>query len=133
MTCGVTPKRYHADNGRYAENTFKDDCKAKLQSLIFCGVGAHQQNRIAESKIKHLTLAGRTMLLHARVIGLNILITTMIWPFALLAAADCMNNLHIDIEGNSSEINFSKVSGDTARLSSFHTFGCPVYVLDPRL
>ena len=38
MTCGVTPKRYHADNGRYAENMFKDDCKAKLQSLTFCRV-----------------------------------------------------------------------------------------------
>ena len=66
MTCGVTPKRYHADNGRYSGNEFKDDCKAKLQSLTFCGFGAHQQNGIEESRIKHLTLAGRTMLLHAQ-------------------------------------------------------------------
>ena len=132
MTRVVTPKRYHADNGRYAENMFKDNCKAKLQSLTFCGVGAHQQNGIAESKIKHLTLAARTMLLHAQRHWPEY-ITTMLWPFALLAAADRMNNLHIDIDGNSPEMKFSKLPGGTTRLGNFHTFGYPVYVLDSRL
>ena len=86
-TRGVTPNRYHADNGRLAENMFKDNCKAKLQSLTFCGVGAHQENGIAESNIKHLTLAARTMLLHAQRHRPEY-INTMLWPFAPLAAAD---------------------------------------------
>ena len=96
MTRGVASKQYHANNGRYAENTFKDDCKAKLQSLIFCGVWVYWQNGIAESKIKHLSLARRTMLLYAKRHWPEY-ITTMLWPFGLLAAVDCMNNLHIDM------------------------------------
>ena len=41
--------------------------------------------------------------------------------------------MHIDIDGNSPEMKFSKVPGGTTRLGKFHTFGCPVYVLDSRL
>ena len=37
-------------------------------------------------------------------------ITTMLWPFALLAAEVCMNNLHIDIEGKTLDMKISKVS-----------------------
>ena len=122
---------WHADNVRYAEKDFKEAVSFVDQTITFCGVGAHQQNGIAESKIKHLTLGGRTMLLHAQ--RRPEYITTMLWLFALLAAADRMNNLHIDIEGNTPEMKFSKVSGSTTRLGNFHTFGCPVYVLDSRL
>ena len=43
MTRGIDIKGYHADNGRYAEPTFKNDCNNKLQKLTFCGVGAHHQ------------------------------------------------------------------------------------------
>ena len=57
----------------------------------------------------------------------------MLWPFTLLNAADRMNNLHIDIDGNLPEMKISKVYGGTTRLSNFNTFGCPVYVLDSRL
>ena len=132
MTHGVAPERYHADNGRYTENRFKADCKAKLQSLTFCWVGAHQQNGISESKIKHFTLADRTMLLHS-LRHWPEYITTILWQFTLRVAVDRMNNLHIDIEGNSPEMKISKVSGGTTRLVNFHTFGCPVYVLDSRV
>ena len=111
---------------------FKDDCKAKLQSLTFCGVGAHQQTGLVELKIKHLTLAVRTMLLHAQR-PCPEYITTMLWLCALLTVADQMNISHIDIVGNSPELNFSKVAGGTTKLGNFHTFSCPVYVLDSRL
>ena len=63
---GVVIKGYHADNGRYAEHIFKNDCHNKMQRLTFCGVGAHHQNDIAEAKIKQLTLTSRTMLLQAQ-------------------------------------------------------------------
>ena len=57
----------------------------------------------------------------------------MLWTFALLAAADRMNNLHIDLNGETPKMNFSAAKGTTTRLKNFHTFGCPVYVLDARL
>ena len=132
MSHDVQIKHYHADNGRFADTSFKDDCDNKLQQLTFCGVGAHHQNGIAERSIKELTLTSRTMLLHAQRHWPEY-ITTMLWPFALLAAADQMNNLRIDEHGNTPQMRFSKVSGHKTRLSNFHTFGCPVYILDSRL
>ena len=85
VTREVTPKRYHADNDTYAENAFKDDCRGKLQSLTLYGAGAHWQNGIAEKRIKHLTLDGRTMLIDAHHCCPEY-ITTMVWLFVLLAA-----------------------------------------------
>eukprot|EP00957_Ditylum_brightwellii_P080942 6157382-Ditylum_brightwellii.AAC.1 len=63
---GVTVRRYHADNGHYRDKAFRDACTASGQELPFCGVGAHHQNGISENKIKTLTLATRTLLLHAK-------------------------------------------------------------------
>ena len=97
-TCGVTVKHYHADNGRFAESTFTNDCKEKGQKVTYCGVGAHHQNGVAENTIKHLTLTARTLLLHAQRHWPEY-ISTMLWPLALLAAADRINNLHVDLDG----------------------------------
>ena len=46
MTRNVVPKHYHADNGRFASNSFKEDYVRKMQNLTFCGVGAHHQNGV---------------------------------------------------------------------------------------
>ena len=48
---GVRVVRYHADNGRFAEDSFISDIRAKNQGITFCGVGSHHQNSIAEKKI----------------------------------------------------------------------------------
>ena len=40
-TYGVTIKAYRADNGRFADSAFKDDCTSVNQDISFCGVGAH--------------------------------------------------------------------------------------------
>ena len=66
MTRNVVPKRYHADNGRFAENNLKQDCEIKMQHLTFCGVGAHQQNGVPEQIIKDFTFSSRTLVLHAQ-------------------------------------------------------------------
>jgi hypothetical protein len=63
---GVTAKAYHTNNGRFADKGFKDDCTTSNQSIMFCGVGNHYQNGIAERKIKELTLGAWTLLLHAK-------------------------------------------------------------------
>jgi hypothetical protein len=129
MSHDVQIKHYHADNGRFADMSFKQDCDNKPQQLTFCGVGAHHQNVIAERSIKGLTLTSRTMLLHAQRHWPEY-ITTMLWPFALLAAADQMNNLRINSNGKTPQMKFFNVSGHKTRLSNYHTFGCPVYILD---
>ena len=62
----VESKAYHADNGRFTDKGFRDDCTSSNQTITFCGVGSHHQNGIAERKIKDITLGGRTLLLHAK-------------------------------------------------------------------
>ncbi len=89
---GVTAKAYHADNGSFANKGFKDDCIASNQTITFCGVGGHHQNRIAEPKMKDLTLGACTLLLHAKRM-LPEYISTILWPFALKCAKDRLNNL----------------------------------------
>jgi hypothetical protein len=48
---GVRILHYHCDNGQFADNTWKQSCKASRQQLTFCGVNAHFQNGIAEHAI----------------------------------------------------------------------------------
>eukprot|EP00957_Ditylum_brightwellii_P140522 10706026-Ditylum_brightwellii.AAC.1 len=62
---GVHVQRYHSDNGRFGEKSFRVACDEQGQEINFGGVGAHHQNSTAENRIKLLTLKSRTMLLHA--------------------------------------------------------------------
>ena len=77
-------------------------------------------------------MSSRTLVLHAHRHWPEY-ITTMFWPFALAASVDIMNNLHVDMHGQTPEMKFSNNIGSSTRLSHFHTFGCPVYILDARL
>ena len=78
MTRNVVPKHYHADNGRLAENSFKEDCVRKMQNLNFCGVGAHHQNGVSEQSIKDMTLSSQTLVLQAQRHWPEY-ITTVVW------------------------------------------------------
>jgi hypothetical protein len=49
---GIQSKAYHADNGRFRDQGFRDDCMQNNQIITFCGIGSHHQNGIAERKIK---------------------------------------------------------------------------------
>ncbi|KAL7463725.1 hypothetical protein ACHAXS_009080, partial [Conticribra weissflogii] len=91
-TRDVPIKHYHADNGIFTDSLFRDDCMNALQRLTLCAVGAHHQNGIVERAIKTLTLISRTLLLHAQRHWPEY-ITTMLWPLALKAAQDRMNQL----------------------------------------
>ena len=124
-------RRYHADNGRFGDKSFRDKCHKAGQELSFCGVGAHHQNGIVENRIKILTLVSRTLLLHAKRYWPKY-ITVMLWPYALLAAADRLNRFNVDEKGVSPEEKFAEVE-IIRELRDEHTWGCPVYVLDQTL
>ena len=47
----------------------------------------------------------------------------MLWPFSLVAYADRLNNLHVDMNGKTPEIKLLDTIGSTTGLSNFHTFG----------
>jgi hypothetical protein len=126
-SCGVTVKAYHADNGIFAEQLFRDEVNSSQQRISFCAVGAHHQNGIVERHIGTLTQGARTSLLHAQrrwpeAIG------TILWPFAWKDFERRYNNLFVDTDGLSP---LNRFSGTTVRtdVRQYHPFGCPVFVL----
>jgi hypothetical protein len=131
---GHSIKRFRADNGRYADVDFMENLASCNQTISFCGVGAHHQNAIAERAIKELTLASRTMLLHAQRHWPE-MISTMLWPLALKCAAEQINSLRVDENGFSPAAKMSGITDvdpNDIVPKNFHTFGCPAYVLDPK-
>ena len=128
---GYDIERWHADNGRYAEVDFRDAVKEQDQSIKYCGVGAHHQNGIVEAAIKRLTLRARTLLLHAKRYWPEA-ITTMFWPYALLAACDAHNNWSVDENGKTPMMKLLNLT-IFPEIKFEHTFGCPVYILDSKL
>ena len=128
---GHDVKGFRGDNGRFADKGFRDSCDQNLQSLTFCGVGAHQQNGIVERRNQEITLIARTMLLHAKRHWPE-MITNMFWPFALKLAAERLNYFTENADGLSPQEVLSGCKAETD-IRDFHTFGCPVFVLDHRL
>ena len=61
------------------------------------------------------------------------MIDTMFWPFALIAAADRLNTLHLNPDGTTPESRLHGVEIEELPVKNFHTLFCPVYVLDHRL
>ena len=57
----------------------------------------------------------------------------MLWPFATKFAQDRINNLHVDLDLEIPDMRFSKTKALNVQLKHYHTFGCPVYILDSRL
>jgi hypothetical protein len=43
LNLGVTSKAYYADNGRFTDKGFRDECTSCHQVIIFCGIGGHYQ------------------------------------------------------------------------------------------
>ena len=127
---GVMILSYRADNGRFSDTNFMRHCEKNNQKITFCGVGAHHQNGIAERHIRSLTDLARTVLLHGMKMWPEA-ITLSFWPFALKYASDRHNRLTIDSLGYTPLERFSRTRSQIAP-DRFHTWGCPVFVLDAR-
>jgi hypothetical protein len=124
---GVTIKHYHADNGRFVDNLFKNSCEEKGQTQSFCGVNAHWQNGIAERHIRSHQETARTMLLHAKHRWPSA-VETYLWPYALRMACE-VHCYTPRFDGKIPMTLFSNVNVAPSK-RHFHPFACPVYVLD---
>jgi hypothetical protein len=127
---GVTIKHYHADNGIFASKTFRRAIIRANQTITFCGVNAHHQNGVAERRIRDLSECARAMLLHAR--HRNPKVTTHLWPYALRHASELRRCLPRPGSSQSPLELFARVKV-RPKLTDFHQFGCPVYVLSAPL
>jgi hypothetical protein len=83
---GVTINSYRANSGQFTDAGFQQAIKDANQTITFCTVGAHHENRIVERRIEEPTLISCTLLLHAKCHWPDY-ITTMMWPFALKEAS----------------------------------------------
>ncbi|KAL7460110.1 LOW QUALITY PROTEIN: hypothetical protein ACHAXS_000577 [Conticribra weissflogii] len=57
-------------------------------------------------------------------------VDTMLWPFAVKAAIDRLNNLQINLNGSTLNSKFFGTGDQPVNVENYHVFGCPVYVLD---
>jgi len=122
--------KYEADNGIFNSTAWRSSCDVPDQHNEYCSVNAQHQNGIAEWQICTVLERARTMLIHAMHQWPDNK-TVDLWPYALKLAAD-LHNITPGQSGLSSAELFVGVK-DKNRLKEFHTFGCPVFVLEPRL
>jgi hypothetical protein len=132
LSFGVHIKGYHADNGRFAEDAWKDSCQVLNQTFRYCGVGSHHQNGVVERRIWDLSDSARASLLHA-IHHWPECISKNLWPFAHKYACNIRNQVRPTDEKMPEEIISGSPSSFTTELSQYHPFGCPAYVLDARL
>jgi hypothetical protein len=130
LSHGVQVLSYHSDNGIFASNEFKAACAALNQHIDYCAVGAHHQNGIAERHIQTTVNCARAMLFHAMyrwpdVCGMEL------WLFAIPQAVNLANATPGTTGLSAAEIFTGQKS--CCRLEDFHTFGCPVFILEARL
>ena len=130
-TFGVIVKKFHTDNGFFAEEGFKSDVSYNNQTISYCRVGAHFQNGIAEADIKQLTEKLRTMMIHENHLCPEV-IQPFLWPFALKQAGFNLNNLRLRKSGKLRAKTFSAMH-NKINIRYYCTFGCLVYALDARL
>ena len=129
---GVTVLKYSSDMGVYNSKAFTDSLLVKGQTIRHSGVGAHHHNGVAENAIKNTVRTARTMMIHAalRWPSEN---DKELWPLALSHAV----HLHNSIPSMRSKLSpneiWSRSTGTLSALVNAHPWGCPVYVLDPRL
>jgi hypothetical protein len=123
---------YCGDNGVYKARGFTDDLLKQSRTMKYCGVGAHHHNSIAEWTIRSLSTSARTMLLHS-MIHWPTETTLDLWPFAMEYAVYLWNCLPCSPSGLSPQELFYSVKSNHNELRAAKVWGCPTYVLDPRL
>ena len=130
---GVKIKTYRADNVPFGTELFRNDLASQDQTITFSGVGAHHQNGVAERAIGTITRLARTMLLQQAILWPDHA-DLKLWPFAMEQAVHIWNTLpRQDSRVTPMEL-LSRVKQDHHEsVLRAHVWGCPVYVLDPKL
>lgn len=130
---GVQVKSYLADNQPFGSKAFVEDIETQNQKIDFSGVGAHHQNGVAERALQTVTSWARAMMLH-QLLHWPDQYDSSLWPFAMDHATYLWNNLP-RARGEHSPLELFSGTKQPAEdtISRSRVWGCPAYVLDPRL
>jgi hypothetical protein len=132
LTAGVVIQNYHTDNGVFTSKEFMRELAEKGQGITLSGVSAQFQNGAAENAIKIVVRNARTMMIHATLRWPGF-VEKDLWPMALSHAA-YLFNITPNMETGVAPIStWTKTTQETNALRNSHTWGCPVYVLTPKL
>ena len=129
---GVAILGYRADNGIYKSEEFRADLKKFGQTIQFCGVGAHHHNGVAERGICTVSTSARAIMIHA-LLHWPDHVNMDLWPFAINYAVYLWNRMPRKQSGLSPLEVFFDTKSDHQELRGAKVWGCPAYVLDPRI
>jgi hypothetical protein len=129
---GAHIKEYNTDNGVYTAEEFTRQLEHSSQTIRLSGVGAHHQNGPAENAIKNITRRARISMLHAALRWPDHYSNTL-WPLAMSYAVHLHNHMPRRHDGLSPIEIWTKSKSNYSHLQNAHPWGCPTYVLDPRL
>ena len=107
----------------------------KNQTLSLSGVGAAHQNAVAERAFKTVVNLARTMLLHAALRSPEGTITADLWPMVMDHATWLYNHIpHVGTDFVHIQLWTQSTFMDTfSVLCNCHVWGCPTFVLEPKL
>jgi GAG-pre-integrase domain len=129
----VIPKEYRFDNGSaFISEKFTKHLLDQQQQCKFAGVGAHSQNGVAERSIQTVVSMARTMMIHAAIHWPGVH-DTCLWPMAVAHATYIHNRMPRRETGLSPYELLSRTNWERKKLQDLHVWGCPTYVLDPRV
>ena len=129
---GINIKSYSSDNGMCKSAQFMKELSRKVQGIRLSGVGAHHHNGCAEVAINLVVYKARSMVIHAALHWPDAHVKDL-WPLALNYAAYLYNIIPKQDSGLSPDEIWSGVTSNHEKLRVAQTWGCPAYVLDPKL
>ena len=129
---GIVIQTYQSDNGIFKAIEFVAEIEKSFQLQKFAGVGAHHHNGIAENAIRTVTEHARAMMLHAALHWPDVYDPTL-WPFAMDYAVYLWDMTPRDDTNMSPNELYAKAKQRDDVLTHSRVWGCPAYVLDPRL
>ena len=128
---GVVVQSYLTDSGAFKANAFVQQIRDHGQKIRYCGTNAHHQNGVAERSIRTVSNMARAMLLHSAA-HWKAGVDSSLWPMAVTYAVYIYNNTPNAQNLCPADL-FTGSTVPRHRLRDLHTWGCPVYILDPSL
>ena len=132
LEMGVSVDGYHTDNGVFKSHAFTRELAQNYQKIRFSGVGAKWQNGVAENAIKIVVSKARTMMIHAQLMWPEAKDESL-WPLAVSHAAYLYNHTPNEHSGVAPIEVMSGSVNDGRALMNAKPWGCPAYVLEPKL
>ena len=121
---GTIVLHYHTNNDRFADKNFLKDIVECKQTISFCGAYSPFQNGKFEKIIRDLQDDTRIVLLYSVARWPNAS-SVFLWGYALHYVTDLRT--HIPQDHTLSPMEMLTDVKVKPKLTTFHTFGCPVY------